>query len=82
MKKLSSLLLVSTLFAQSPFEAPKNKRFDLSAFNTKSSEVHEVTSENKKIKCRYVCDKKIYKEKEIEGAISFYKNAKEYKFEE
>ena len=36
--------------------------------------------ENKKIKCRLVCDKKIYKEQRIASAISFYKNSKYYKF--
>ena len=82
MKILFSLLLPFYLCAAAPFDTPKPQRFDLSAFDTKGSEIHEITSENKKIKCRWVCDKKIYKEKEIGDAVSYYKNAKEYKFKE
>ncbi|QOP40237.1 hypothetical protein FJR03_00160 [Sulfurimonas marina] len=36
---------------------------------------------NPKIKCRMVCDKKLYRQQEIAEAISFYKRSKEYKFE-
>ena len=35
---------------------------------------------NKKIKCRWVCDKKVYKEQKIADAISFYRDSKNYKF--
>jgi hypothetical protein len=45
-------------------------------FDTKRSEVNQKVIENKKLKCRYVCDKKIYKEQKIADAISFYKRAK------
>jgi hypothetical protein len=82
MKILPFILLPFYLFAAGPFDAPKPQKFDLSAFETKRLEIHEITSENEKIKCRWVCDKKIYKEKEIGDAVSFYKNAKEYKFKE
>ncbi|MDD2789665.1 MAG: hypothetical protein PHU40_03245 [Sulfurimonas sp.] len=82
MKKILILILPLFLFAAGPFDVQKPQHFNLSAFETKSSEIHEVTDENKKIKCRYVCDKKIYKEKEIDSAVSYYKNAKEYKFKE
>jgi hypothetical protein len=82
MKILLYLLLPFYLFAAGPFDVPKPQKFDLSAFETKRLKIHEITSENEKIKCRYVCDKKIYKEKEIGDAVSFYKNAKEYKFKE
>jgi len=34
----------------------------------------------KKIQCRWVCDTKLYKEKKIAKAISFYKKSKYYKF--
>lgn len=82
MKKLLCFVLPFYLFAGGPFDVPAPQKFDLSVFDTKSSQIHEITSENKKIKCRYVCDKKIYKEKEIGDAVSFYKKAKEYKFKE
>jgi len=36
---------------------------------------------HRKIQCRWVCDKKLYREKEIAKAVSFYKNSKYYKFE-
>ncbi|MDD2906993.1 MAG: hypothetical protein WBK95_01600 [Sulfurimonas sp.] len=82
MKKILILLMPLFLFAAGPFDVQKSQHFDLSAFETKGSKIHELADENKKIKCRYVCDKKIYKEKEIDNAVSFYKNAKEYKFKE
>lgn len=80
MKKALFLLLPILLQALSPFDMPKPKNFDLSAFNTKRGVANEKAAENDKIKCRYVCDKKIYKEQKIGDAISFYQNAKEYKF--
>jgi hypothetical protein len=42
---------------------------------------NRAAMQNKKIKCRWVCDKKIYKEQKIAEAISFYKESKYYKFE-
>jgi len=53
---------------------------DLAVFNTKETKENKMAKENKKIRCRYVCDKKIYKEQKISDAVSFYKNSKEYKF--
>lgn len=50
------------------------------AFETKVSRENREAMENKKIKCRWVCDKKLYKEQKIADAISFYKNSKDYKF--
>lgn len=50
------------------------------AFETKVSRENREAMENKKVKCRWVCDKKLYKEQKIADAISFYKNSKEYKF--
>jgi len=49
-------------------------------YDTKLSKSNREAMENKKIKCRWVCDKKIYKEQKIEEAVSFYRNSKEYKF--
>lgn len=80
MKKICCFILPLFVYAGSPFDVPKPQKFDLSVFDTKSSQINEITSENKKIKCRYVCDKKVYKEKEIGDAVSFYKNAQEYTF--
>ena len=62
------------LFAISPFESPKARLFDTSAYETKESKIIKQASENEKIKCRYVCDKKIYKEKKISEAVSYYKS--------
>jgi len=49
-------------------------------FDTKLSKENKKVIENEKIKCRWVCDKKIYKEQKIAEAISFYKNSKYYTF--
>jgi len=34
----------------------------------------------KKINCRWICNKKVYREREIAKAISFYKKSKYYSF--
>jgi len=73
MKYITFFLFGSLLIASSPFETPKEYSLDLSAFDTKRSELNKKVMENKKITCRYVCDKKIYKEQKIADAISFYK---------
>ena len=80
MKKILFILSPILLQALSPFESPQPNDFNLSVFNTSKNILNVKASENQKIKCRYVCDKKIYKEQEIADAISFYKNSKEYKF--
>jgi len=67
MNKLIFLLLSTVLFSDSKFEA-------------KTSHENRMAMENRKIKCRWVCDKKLYKEQKIADAISFYKNSKDYKF--
>jgi len=67
MKILIPLLLSVILLANSSFE-------------TKVSPENRKAMENKKVKCRWVCDKKIYKEQKIADAISFYKNSKDYNF--
>ena len=53
---------------------------DLAVFETKKTKENKMASENEKIKCRYICDKKVYKEQKIHEAVSFYKNSKEYTF--
>ena len=50
-------------------------------YETKLSDANRAAMENKKIKCRWVCDKKIYKEQKIAEAISFYKKSKYYTFD-
>lgn len=77
--KLLLLLLPLLLWAQSPFETLK-KNVDMSAYETKKSEANLQASQNVKIKCRLVCDKKVYKEQTIADAIDFYKKSKEYRF--
>lgn len=62
--------------ALSPFETPKPNNFDLSVFDTKKSEANIKAANNQKVKCRYVCDKKIYTEQKIAEAVSFYKKKK------
>ena len=76
MKKIIIWMLPVLLFAVSPFESPESNSFDLSVFNTKKSELNQKVINNKKIKCRYVCDRKIYKEQKIADAISFYKKTR------
>jgi hypothetical protein len=49
-------------------------------YATKVSKQNIEAMHNPKIKCRWVCDKKIYKEQKISEAVSFYKNSKYYKF--
>jgi len=67
MKLLSILFLASSLFGETIYES-------------KFSKENESAMKNSKIKCRLVCDKKVYKEQKIEDAISFYKDSKTYKF--
>jgi len=64
------------LFALSPFESPEANFFDTSVYETKETQETKMASENNKVKCRYVCDKKVYKEQQISNAVSFYKNLK------
>ena len=65
--KLLLLIMPFLLFAKTPF-------------NTKVKPENIKAMENEKIKCRWVCDKKIYKDQKIAEAISFYRNSKYYKF--
>lgn len=67
MKTVLILMVVSTLFADIKFEK-------------RASKENVEAMQNKKIKCRWVCDKKLYKEQQIAEAISFYKNSKDYHF--
>jgi len=67
MKKVLFLLLPIALFSEH-------------IHDTKLTKENRDAMENKKIKCRMVCDKKIYKEQKIADAISFYKESKYYKF--
>lgn len=53
---------------------------DLAVFETKVTKENKMASENEKVKCRYVCDKKVYKEQKIHEAVSFYKNSKKHTF--
>jgi len=74
------LLLPVLIFAFSPFESPKSNSFDTSVYNTKESKENVEASKNEQIRCRYVCDKKVYKEQKISDAIEFYKRTRNYNF--
>lgn len=79
MKKIYLLAIFAlTLSASSPFDTKEPKKFDLSAFNT--TVIDAQIAPNKKIRCRIVCDKKLYKQELLNSAISFYKNSKFYTF--
>ena len=80
MNKILFLLIFTTLFADSPFETPNSNSFDMSAYETKGRIENDQASQNSRIKCRWVCDKKIYTEQKIADAISFYKDSKDYSF--
>lgn len=49
-------------------------------YETKLSKENKEAMNNPKVKCYTVCNKKLYRQQEIAEAISFYKQAKEYKF--
>jgi hypothetical protein len=49
-------------------------------FDSTFSPQNKEAMNNPKIKCRMVCDKKLYRQQEITKAISFYQNSKRYKF--
>ena len=68
MKYLLILMLPTLLFCEK-------------IYDTQFSKENHAAIKNKKIKCRWVCDKKIYTEQKISEAISFYKNSKYYKFD-
>jgi hypothetical protein len=78
MKKIFLLLLLAIVL----FGANGKGEYcsDLSVFEKKVNLLSKEASKNPQIKCRIVCDKKLYKEQKIAEAISFYKNAKEYGF--
>lgn len=73
MKQILFLLFASVLFAQNAQNAQIN-------FEKQASRENTEAMQNEKIKCRWVCDKKLYKEQKIAEAISFYKNSKDYNF--
>jgi len=68
MKKILFLIFVPCILAAA------------NIYESHISEPNKAAMENKKIKCRWVCDKKLYKEQKIAEAIEFYKNSKDYKF--
>lgn len=74
MKLLTILLCPIILLASSPFETPKEHGFDLSKFDTKRTLENTMAIKNKVVTCRYICDKKLYKEQKIADAIFFYKS--------
>lgn len=71
------IFLPVLLLAVSPFDSKVNN-FNLSAYETTKRTENIKASENEKLKCRWVCDKKVYNEQKISEAIEFYKNNKNY----
>lgn len=80
MIKLLFLFLPLFLYAKSPFESVNQKNFNLSAYETKKNEVNEQATKNVKVTCKFVCDKRVYKEQKISDAIEFYKKSNHYNF--
>ncbi len=80
MNMIFLLLLPVIVFAVVPVGTPKETYLNVPDFEAKANSLNAQASKNEKIKCRVVCDKKIYKEQKIEEAILFYKNSKDYKF--
>ncbi len=78
MIRLFYIIFPLLMFASSPFDTKEAKKFNLSAFEKKKSIENKKASENEKIKCRLVCDKKVYKEQKISDAVEFYKNSTDY----
>lgn len=79
MKKIVLILLFCIVVSgDSPFETLKPKSFDLSCFDTLNSVATQIVPESQQIRCRYVCDKRLYKEQKIAEAILFYKSSKDY----
>lgn len=74
MKYIIFLLLITLLFIQNSLADTEN------TFEKKASKENNEAMKNEKIKCRWVCDKKLYKEQKISEAVSFYKNSKDYTF--
>jgi len=68
---MKMILLLSLLFSS---------LFCERLYEKKISQENISAMKNEKIKCRLVCDKKIYKEQKIADAVSFYKKSKLYKF--
>ncbi|QFR50354.1 hypothetical protein FJR48_11705 [Sulfurimonas lithotrophica] len=81
MKNFLLLTFSLTLYAAGPFDSPSSKHYDMSAFHTQKNLENKKASENEKIICRKVCDKKIYKEQVISDAINFYKSSKMHHFD-
>ena len=80
MIKILILLIPILLLALTPFDSPKPNWFDTSIYNTVESSENKKASKNSEVKCRYVCDKRVYKEQQISDAVSFYRSSKNYKF--
>jgi len=76
MFKILILFFPLLLLAISPFESPKPNLFDTKAYEGTKTLLNEKVINNKKIKCRVVCDKKLYKEQQISDAVTYYKNLK------
>lgn len=77
-KLILFIALQISLLAESPFESPKPNFFDTTVYETKKNQENIKASKNSQITCRYVCDKKIYKEQRISDAVEFYKTSRDY----
>lgn len=77
MKVVLHLMIPALLFC-GPFDTPKYNSQDMSVFNTKILRSSKEGSEEKKVSCRIVCDKKIHKVQQISEALSFYKRTRSF----
>ncbi|QOY52148.1 hypothetical protein [Candidatus Sulfurimonas baltica] len=80
MIKILILLFPLLLFGLSPFESSNSDSFKSSTHKINKSNKKIVASKNTQIRCRCVCDKRMYKEQKISDAVLFYKNNREYTF--
>jgi len=67
---------ICTFFLLAPLSLCAEKIYE-----SKLSQANKEAMQNSKVKCRWVCDKKIYREQKIAEAISFYKKSGYYRFE-
>ncbi|MDD5157769.1 hypothetical protein [Sulfurimonas sp.] len=61
------------------FNTKKFEKIDTGVYDTKDRDENTKASKNSQIICRYVCDKKVYKEQKIVDAVEFYKRERGFK---
>lgn len=61
------------------FNTEASEKIDTRAYDTKDRDENKKASKNSQIICRYICDKKIYKEQKIMDAVEFYNKERKFK---